>query len=158
MTDAKVLYETDFHEWLLDQATALRRAAAVGSNLDLDFENLAEEIESMGKSELGAVESAYARVIEHLLKLEQSPARYPRRGWKVSVTVHRQDAEEELRKSPSLLGKIDWGRLYRRARKVAAVSLEGDGIAARDLPESCPYTLEQIRDEDWWPANRHGLD
>ncbi len=158
MTDAKVLYETDFHEWLLDQATALRRAAAVGSNLDLDFENLAEEIESMGKSELSAVESAYARVIEHLLKLEHSPARYPRRGWKVSATVHRQDAEEELRKSPSLLRKIDWGRLYRRARKVAAVSLEDDGIAARDLPGSCPYTLEQIRDEDWWPANRHGLD
>jgi hypothetical protein len=158
MTDAAVLYETDYHDWLQAQAAALRRAGALGSNLDLDFETLAEEIESMGNSQLIALESALARVVDHLLKLEFSPANEPRNGWRQSVSVHRFHAARQVRKSPSLLRKIDLDEIYADARKLAAVGLRQDGMTARDLPESCPYTLDQVRDDDWWPASRHGLD
>jgi hypothetical protein len=37
-------------------------------------------------------------------------------------------------------------------------ALQVDSVARVALPEECPYTLEQLRDMDWWPKNRHGLE
>ena len=63
------LYERDFCHWTAEQAAALRAAAARRLDLALDFENLAEEIESLGRSDRRALVSHIKRVIEHLLKL-----------------------------------------------------------------------------------------
>lgn len=78
---AAQLYEEDFVRWTEQQSTALREAAGVGTNLPLDWENLAEEIESLGRSQRHEVRSRIAVIIEHLLKLEHSHAIDPRRGW-----------------------------------------------------------------------------
>jgi len=150
------LYETDFHRWALEQAEALRRAAG-HAGLALDWENLAGEIESMGRRELKSLLQTLIRVIEPLLKLEYAPARDPRRGWEESVIVHRRHARADLEMSPSLRGRIDLDRIYREARRDAARALARDGIAASELPEACPWTLDQLLDSDHWPANHHGL-
>jgi hypothetical protein len=150
------LYETDFHRWALDQAEALRRAAG-HAGLGIDWENLAGEIESMGRRELKSLLQTLIRVIGHLLKLAYSPARDPRRGWEESVIVHRRHARADLEMSPSLRGKIHLETLYREARRDAARGLARDGIAAAELPEACPWTLEALLDSDHWPVNRHGL-
>ena len=78
-------YHTDFYAWTQDQACRLREAAAARVNLPLDFENLAEEVEGMGRSQASAVGSHLARIIEHLLKLSYSPVEAPRAGWRRSV-------------------------------------------------------------------------
>ena len=85
MAGAAKLYDEDFYLWTRDQAAALRRLAAERWNGPLDLEHLAEEVEDLGKSQRHAVESLLERVLEHLLKLEHSPAADPRRGWLVSV-------------------------------------------------------------------------
>lgn len=61
--DSRALYDRDFHAWTLAQAAALRRAGAARINADVDWDTLAEEIESMGRSELRALTSHVARVM-----------------------------------------------------------------------------------------------
>lgn len=155
--DSRIGYDTDFLAWTEEQARLLREASRERINTPIDWENVAEEIESMGRSELRAVESALVRVIEHLLKLEYSPAADPRGDWKVSVLEHRDRVARDLSASPSLRGRIDTADLYRTGRKIAALGPERDGIRPNDLPPDCPYSLEHLLDEDWWPTNRHSL-
>lgn len=150
-------YEDDFFAWTQVQARLLREAAAERPNAQLDWANLAEEIDSMGRSDAKALGSAIMRVIEHLLKLEHSPAAAPRAGWRTSVVNQRIAAWEEIDASPSLRGRVDLERAYARGRRLALDGLAADGAAVTELPGACPYALEQILDDDWWPVNRHGL-
>ena len=155
--DRHPAYDDDFYAWTQDQARLLREAAAERTNTPIDWENLAEEVEGVGRSELSAVESALMRVMEHLLKLEFSPAD-PRAGWKASVIEHRARAVKDLKASPSLRNRIDLEGEYRTARELAALGLARDGVRVEDLPEDCPYVLDRLLDRAWWPANRHGLE
>ena len=74
-------YDQDFYAWTQTQAAALRAAALGGANLPVDWENVAEEIESLGKSQASALRSRLATIIEHLLKLEFWPTQKPTFGW-----------------------------------------------------------------------------
>ena len=156
--DRHPAYDDDFYAWTQEQARLLREASAARVNLPLDFAHLAEEIEDMGKSDRRTVQSALVRVIEHLVKLEFSPAADPRGGWRKSVREHRAVALDALGDSPSLRGRIDLATAWRRGRGLAADGLEQDRVDERRLPADCPYDLDQLLDEDWWPANRHALD
>lgn len=95
------LYDRDFYEWTQQQAAALR-AHTARSNLLLDLENLAEEVEALGRSERRTLASLIETVIEHLLKLRFSPAVDPRRGWEETVARARRDIGLLLEDSPSL--------------------------------------------------------
>ena len=150
------LRDQDFDAWLAGQAAALRS----GRLDELDLLDLAEELEDMGGSRRDAVESHLARIFEHLLKLEHSPARAPRRGWMESVATQRGALVAKLSNGGRLHRHVaeTFEACYRRGRKVAAVGLRWDKVPADALPEACPYTLVQVLDEDWWPKSRHGLD
>ena len=104
---ADSLYERDFFLWTMEQAEALRKAAREGSNLPLDWENLAEEIESLGRSFKHAVESRIAQIIIHLWKLACSPAKEPRPKWRREVETHRRELGRLLKDSPSLRARVD---------------------------------------------------
>src|SRR4051794_687712 len=91
MSDLKTLYDQDFIAWSKHQAEALRKAAHTSSNQALDWENLAEEVESLGASERRVLHSQVQRVIRHLLKLEYSAALGPRRGWFETVNDARSE-------------------------------------------------------------------
>jgi len=147
-------YHTDFHAWTVEQAAALRQAAAqrIDPAAGIDWDNVAEEIESLGRSELRAMESAMVRILEHLLKLRCSPAAEPRAGWRESVAVHRDDLHRLKQDNPGLVGRIDVVGAYASARRIAAVSLESrDGVAKSTLPAVCPFTPAEIEDDDWYP-------
>ena len=145
-------YEQDFHAWALHQA-ALVRARRFA---DLDLDNLAEEIESMGRSQLRAVGSLVARIVAHLLFLQFSPAVNPRSHWRGEVSQFRRDVERHLRDSPSLQHKLADALLaeWRGARRVALEKLAQDSV--RELPEDCLYTVGQVLDAAWWPAHEPG--
>lgn len=155
--DSRIGYDIDFLAWTEEQARLLREASRERFNTPIDWENVAEEIESMGRSELRAVESALVRVIEHLLKLEYSPAADPRADWKVSVLEHRDRVARDLTASPSLRNRIDIADIYRTGRKIAALGLERDGLRLAELPTECPYSLDQLLNEDWWPDSHHDM-
>ena len=153
------LYQTDYYAWTKQQAAELRALAAQRVNSTLDLENLAEEVESLGRSDWRAARSQVERVLEHLLKLEVSPARAPRAQWLDSVDSARRELADLL--TPVLRREVedDLASLFQRARSSAAKALRryGEGEAARALPTGCPYSFAQIVDQDWYPRNRHGL-
>ncbi len=100
------LYDQDFVRWTVEQAAALREAAGLGINLPLDWENLAEEIDSLGRSLRRELRGRIAVIIEHLIKLECSPATDPRQGWVETIGRERSDIELLLDDAPSLRGEV----------------------------------------------------
>ena len=141
------LYETDYYAWTRQQAAALRAMAARQVNSTLDLENLAEEVESLGRSDLNTVRSQVRRIIEHLLKLEYSPASEPRTDWRESVDQARNEIEDHITTSmvPDVAG--DLGRLFGRARRSAASGLvkHGEREAATTLPTTCAARVPTSR-------------
>jgi Domain of unknown function DUF29 len=124
------LYEEDFVRWTEQQAAALREAAAAGTNLPLDWENLAEEIDSLGRATRRELRSRIATIIEHLLKLECSTAAAPRRSWRDTIARERNSTEDLLEENPSLRNQVAdmvVGEFSRTARLV----VDGLGDYAR---------------------------
>jgi hypothetical protein len=151
-------YDDDFYAWTQEQARLVREASRERINVPIDWDHVSEELESMGRSEMRALEAALIRVIEHLLKLEFSPAIGPRDGWRASVVEHRARVRRDLKASPSLRGRIELDDLYATARALALLGLKVDDVVAGDLPTECPYPLVHILDELWWPVSRRGLE
>jgi hypothetical protein len=157
MSDTNTLYDEDFFAWSKQQAEALRSAARGVTNQLLDWENLAEEIESLGISQRSALRSQIRRIIRHLIKLENSPAVDPRRGWEESIGDARAEIEQLMETSPSLSAGLDADITAetRRALRLAIGDLQRHGeIEDVDLPRlrNVSYTRDQILD-DWFPAN-----
>jgi hypothetical protein len=142
------LYGEDFYAWSKAQADLLR-ARRFG---DLDLEHLIEEVEDLGEALYRSARSRLRTIIEHLLKLEHSPARDPRGGWVETVMTQRSDLEDEL--TASLRPRIEQAlaRTYDQARRNAAATLRehGEQSAADALPATCPYTFDQLTG-DWLP-------
>jgi uncharacterized protein DUF29 len=153
--DNRTLYDEDFVAWSRQQAEALRSAARTGSNHQLDWENLAEEIEGLGKSERSAVASYIMRIIQHLAKLDHSPAAEPRAGWRRTIHLARLKVERRLEENPSLRAEIARiiGAEIRRGLEHAILDLEEHGeideVDANALRRR-RYTPEQILG-DWFP-------
>jgi len=101
-------YGTDVLAWSEEQAALLRRRAAgeLVNDAALDWPNIAEEIESVGNSERYRIRSYIGTVIEHLIKLQASPAIDPRNGWKSTVRNARRGIERSLKTSPSLRREV----------------------------------------------------
>jgi hypothetical protein len=155
ISDVKTLHDEDFLAWSKVQAEALRAEARAGSNRSLDWENLAEEIEDLGNSQRSSLNSQLRRIIQHLLKLEYSPATEPRHGRIVSIADARNEIEYLLETSPSLRTELRTAvaRETKRAIKAVVRDLEGFGEidrAAAARIEATTYTPEQILD-DWFP-------
>jgi hypothetical protein len=145
-------YDTDLVLWAKDQASALRDAGHAGTNLPIDWENVAEEIESLGKSQGREMASRISVILVHLLKLEASPATDPRSGWQETIVQQRGDVERVLADSPSLRPTIPTviDKEMGRARRIAALALAGYGEQSRTDVGSLRYTAEQVLG-DWFP-------
>jgi hypothetical protein len=139
-------YDDDFYAWTQYQAEVLRTMRRTDNRLDRD--NLAEEVEDLGKSERNAVRSQIVRILEHLLKLEYSPAGDPRFDWIASIIEARQALADRISATLRRDAETALPVLYSRARQLATVRLRGFGendAAAR------PYSLDQICTESWYP-------
>jgi hypothetical protein len=153
MSKAGSPYDRDFVLWTEEQSALLR--SAQGSNLPLDWLNLAEEIESLGKSDCRALTSPITRILRHLLKLAVSPATEPRAGWQESIEDARGEIEILLADSPSLRREVD--ELIRRQGPVAARRAAADRARQGEPTEkvwarleSGGFTAEEVLG-DWFP-------
>lgn len=175
--ETRRLYDRDFYTWALQQADALRRRD-FGA---VDWENIVEEVEDLGRRHADSLGSQYARIIEHLLKLEyRRPGETrPLAGWQISVDNARFEIKKLLRNNPGLKSNRDeiFAHAWDDARGVAIAAFVGVGIEKilepverrreqrrltrewdRMLPKECPYTREQVEDPFWipeWSATAH---
>ena len=149
---SRELYEQDYVAWLAEQAAAMRRLAEQRANVPLDLELLAEEMDDMARELRASCASHTTTIIQHLLKLQYSPA--PRRGWDNTVRSARLNLRKRITTTIGNELEDELAELYGLARANARNDLEQyhEVDAAERLPRRCPYTLEQIRDPDWWPA------
>lgn len=145
------LYERDYYAWILDQVRALRERRIE----DVDWENVAEEIEDLGKSEKRALVSEIARLLEHLLKFAYAPA--PMRdwnmnGWRITAEDARRKIRRRVKESPSLAAKLDeaFAEGYEDGRTAALIAMR----LPKAIPETCPWTIEQAMDDGFLPAPR----
>ncbi len=139
------LYEHDFYAWANEQAALLRS----GNLAMADIEHIAEEIESMGKTEKRELASRLAVLLLHLLKWQSQPER---RGasWESTIEIQRIDLDVHLRDNPSLkalLGETI-AHAYQKARIGAAAET---GLPKTSFPTACPWTFDQIMDAEFWP-------
>ena len=139
------LYELDFAAWAETNAELLR----AGRFSEVDLENVAEEIEDLGKRQRHSLGSRLARLIQHLLKWQFQPEKRTT-SWQRTIAQQRLGISQLLEGSPSL--KPAFAELaelaYPRAARLAAIELRCEMKA---LPLSSPYTLEQLFDLDYLP-------
>lgn len=149
---ADQLYRDDFFAWTRSQARELRRFARTRPNALLDVRHIAEEIADLGTERRDALRSWTARIIEHLLLLEHSPASEPRRGWIDEIVNFRSEIERRLSRTLERDLKRRLPLLYDEARRNLQRKLEryGEADTSARLPERCPFTLDQVLG-DFWP-------
>ena len=148
-------YDGDFYAWTQEQARHMRElAAAPRSRRDplgrrIDFENIAEEVESLGKADRRALESRLNVLLVHLLKWADQPEQRST-SWRRSIVEQRRRILRILADSPSLSSYPEEviSEEYRLARLGAA---DETGLAEDAFPAVCPFTVEQILDPDWLP-------
>lgn len=157
--DPATLYDEDFYAWAEQQAATLRQLQASHPSLPLDFAHLIEEVEDLARSDLRATRSQLRPLLEHLLKLEHSPAAEPKHQWRRSVRNARNELGDLLTPTLTRALAARLQELYADARANAAdeLALHGERQAAAALPDDCPYSLDQLTDNTWYPTNRHGL-
>ena len=147
MATPRAAYDEDFCAWAAEQAAALR----AGQPYSADLANVAEEIEDLGRSRRDKLASHITTVIEHLMKLEASPAADPRAGWLATVMRARDGARDVLEESPSLRPQVPGiiARETERARRYVAAELADYGEASNRL-EALTYDEGRVLG-DWLP-------
>jgi len=131
-------YDRDFYSWSLEQARLVRE----GRWTAVDRENVAEEIESLGREQFNKLESALRVLMLHMLKWDhQSELRS--RSWALSIKEQRIGLNDVLDDNPGLKPRIGeaMARAYRRARIEAA---RETGLDEERFPGQCPYSWDDI--------------
>lgn len=138
-------YDCDLYAWAYDQAARLR----AGRWSELDVENIAEELESLGRGERRELMSRLEVLLTHLLKWQYQPERQGK-SWRLTIKEQRRKLERHLDENLSLRAQL--------AETIADAYLDAVIEAARqthldeqDFPSVCPYTLEQIFEPEFLP-------
>jgi hypothetical protein len=142
---SNTLYERDFYAWANEQAALLR----AGKLDHVDIENIAEEIESMGRSEKRELVSRLTVLLLHLLKWRHQPA-FRGTSWRLSIEEQRYRLEDHLNDNPSLKAQMD--AAMRAAYRISRVSaVRETGLSGGTFQPMCPFTSDQVMDENFWP-------
>ena len=145
MKPAGTLYEKDFFLWTERSAELLR----AGRFSEADVANIAQEIEDMGRSSKLEIQSRFAVLVGHLLKWQfQEVARS--RSWRAMIDIQRIDLKAALKQMPSFRAYLA-GRVAEFYPKAVAVAVRDTGLARSTFPKICPYTIEQILNQQFLP-------
>ncbi|ETW93525.1 MAG: hypothetical protein ETSY1_38830 [Candidatus Entotheonella factor] len=144
------LYETDFVKWAEEQAALLTER-----RFDLlDLDNLIEEVDDLAGRHRDALQSQLKVLLIHLLKLTYSTgSREPETAWKRSIRNARDQIDDLVADYPSLRTRLAelCERAYPRAARDAHNELRDYGDDHERFPESCPWTLAELLDHEFWP-------
>jgi hypothetical protein len=135
---ARASHDRDFYGWSLEQARLVREARWDA----VDRENLAEEIESLGREQFNKLAGAFRVLLMHFLRWDHQPAMRSR-SWILSIEAQRLEIEDVLDDNPGLKPRIAEAiaRAYRQARLEAA---KETGLDKDSFPEACGYSYDDI--------------
>ena len=145
ITSNQQTYENDFYAWTLQSADLLRQKKFN----ELDIEHLAEEIESMGKSDKRELVNRLAILLSHLLKWQFQPERRSN-SWKYTIEEQRNQLLDLLKDSPSLKNDLESKKNQAYGSAVLRAATE-TGMSKDKFPHSCPFTLPQCLDLEFSP-------
>lgn len=138
-------YEEDFYGWAINTAQLLRNRRMN----ELDFENIIEEIEALGRSEKHQLINRLALIIAHLLKWQYQPT-LRSHSWVYTIREQRTQAKIHLADNPSLKNKLE--EVLINAYEIAISKAAKDtSLDKNDFPVECPYTLEECLNNDFYP-------
>ncbi|BAZ27887.1 hypothetical protein NIES4074_03150 [Cylindrospermum sp. NIES-4074] len=143
--DSQTLYEVDYLQWLETTVEKLRSQ----EYSTVDWGNLIEEIEDMGRSERRSLESNLIVIILHLLKWQFQPEQRTGR-WEGSIIEHRRRVKKLLKESPSLKPYLEsiFVESYTEAVKQAKAETR---LPLETFPMECSYTLANVIDDEFLP-------
>lgn len=138
-------YKIDFYHWALHNAQLLKE----GKFSELDVEHLIEELEDRGNNR-PELASRFMVLIGHLLKWEYQP-NHRSSSWEGSINEQRLQINWLIQDKPSLKPNLlpAITKAYPQAVKLAAKDTK---LPQTQFPQECPYTLEQLLDEDFYPV------
>ena len=143
---APSLYDRDFFAWANQQAALLRAGALAAA----DIGHIAEEIESMGKTEKRELVNRLAILLLHLLKWEFQPG-LRGNSWRLTIREQRIRLKHHLKDNPSLQSVL--ADSSRDAYELAVVEAEREtGLPEACFPTQCPWPFEQLIDAAFWPG------
>ena len=139
------LYDTDFYGWTNQQSALLRS----GNLAEADLDNLAEEIEDMGKNLRRELESRLKVLFIHLLKWQYQPG-YRGNNWRYSIEEQRTELADHLQDNPSLRAKLP--EAVERGYKYAVTGAAKEtGLPKSTFPDSCPWSFEKAMEDEFFP-------
>ena len=135
---ARHSYDRDFYSWSLEQARLVRE----GRWDAIDRENVAEEIDSLGREQFNKLESAIRVLLVHMLKWDHQPE-LRSRSWTLSIKEQRAELDDVLNDNPGLKPRIAEAieRAYRKAKLQAA---RETGLDEERFPQRCVYAWDDI--------------
>jgi hypothetical protein len=138
-------YDRDFYAWTIEQASLLR----AGKLHEIDLENIAEEIESLGRGTRSELINRLAVLMAHLLKWQIQPD-YRGTSWRLTIEEQRDEIRSHLGDNPSLNATLadSFERAFRKALRRAQ---RETGLGRQAFPPSIPWTQDQVLDESFYP-------
>ncbi|GAB4232165.1 MAG: DUF29 domain-containing protein [Stanieria sp.] len=141
-----MLYDQDFYAWTIATAKALRERDLT----NLDWDNLIEEIESLGRQEKRELVNRLIILVMHLLKWQYQPNKRSR-SWELTIKIQRLDVEKLLLDNPSLKSYIKEA-ISSGYNKAVLKAAQETGLAIEVFPSVCPYTWEELTDNNFLPS------
>lgn len=134
------LYEQDIARWSEQQTDALRRRAVN----EVDWENVAEEIESVGSEQRSTIEALLTNIMQHALQVMAWPEAGAVSHWQHEIAAWRVTIRRRLKRSPSLRPAIEAELPELYADALEAMYREVDGVPRPAMPPACPFTLNGL--------------
>ena len=139
-------YHADYYAWTIEQSRRLRAGEMSG----IDAENIAEELESMGRSDRRELKSRLIVLVMHLLKWRHQPAARSR-SWSATIDEQRLQIEGVLADSPSLRPAA--ATMLAEAYEIARVrAIAETGLADDVFSEACPFTPDEVLSRGFLPG------
>ena len=141
----KSLYQTDFYAWTQQQIKLLKAQSWHG----LDVQNLIEELEDLGRRERQELRNRLSVLLGHLLKWQFQPQQQST-SWLATIREQRDQITLLLDENPSLKPYLPEALII--AYKLGlSLAVRETGLPYETFPLECPYTLEKVLDEDFFP-------
>jgi len=141
-------YDTDFYAWTLHNAESIRQ----GRFSEIDLEHVAEELESMGRSDKSKLTRRLAILLAHLLKWQYQPNRRSR-SWMLTIKEQRIRITRQLKESPSLKYELNI-TLEEAYEEASVIAARQTGLDESIFPERCPFSFEQCLDIKFLPEDK----